>query len=394
MSFCRMRKGSGSVLTVAVRYEIEMDLPGEAVLGRGEVVVNDAIKAAVRDKWHVSLEADDEENEPFLANILADTGPDPYKLAEMAESHQEAWDALGKLPPAQRAVIVLRYYLELSEAEMAEELACPLGTVKWRLHAARQRLQRLLRPLAVTSSRVSVVRISTLSNCRGNSRRTRLSAGAGVMTAVFSVTSPVGGRGCQTRHPAGSPGSCATSTDRPLSMGWVAVETLETVSSWRMRQTPPACSPELQLRERVRLRILDHGLRQGADGPQGDRGRPAPGDGEVRLRHQVQELRRIDGLVPHGHLGRDAVGDGRGDGHGRVQYRVDRDSAYRQAAGEIGRGTQQVVDLHHNRQVAHLAVSHQGTSQALEGISLADALSPIPPDPLPPLPKLGEGEGG
>jgi DNA-directed RNA polymerase specialized sigma24 family protein len=30
---------------------------------------------------------------------------------------------------------------------MANELACPRGTVKWRLHAARKHLRRLLRPL-------------------------------------------------------------------------------------------------------------------------------------------------------------------------------------------------------------------------------------------------------
>jgi RNA polymerase sigma-70 factor (ECF subfamily) len=52
--------------------------------------------------------------------------------------------AVQALPPDQRAAIVLRYYLDLSEAEMAERLDCPPGTVKWRLHAARQRLRTLL----------------------------------------------------------------------------------------------------------------------------------------------------------------------------------------------------------------------------------------------------------
>jgi RNA polymerase sigma factor (sigma-70 family) len=39
-------------------------------------------------------------------------------------------DAVAKLPFRQRAVIVLRYYADLSEAEIALALDCPAGTVK------------------------------------------------------------------------------------------------------------------------------------------------------------------------------------------------------------------------------------------------------------------------
>ena len=106
-------------------------------------VVNDALKAAARRKRQVSLEAGSEGEE----TSLADPGPGPADLTEAAETRQTVWAALGKLPPAQRATIVQRYYLNLSEVEMADELACPPGTVKWRLHAARKRLRTLLRPL-------------------------------------------------------------------------------------------------------------------------------------------------------------------------------------------------------------------------------------------------------
>ena len=110
-------------------------------------VVNDAVKAAARRERQVPLEAGSEGEGTSLADLLADPGPGPDNLVEAAEIHQTVWAALGKLPPAQRAAIVLRYYLDLSEAEMAGELACPPGTVKWRLHAARKRLRTLLRPL-------------------------------------------------------------------------------------------------------------------------------------------------------------------------------------------------------------------------------------------------------
>ena len=110
-------------------------------------VVNDAVKAAARRERQISLEAGSEGEETSLADLLADPGPGPDDLVEAAEIRQTVWAALGKLPPTQRAAIVLRYYLDLSEAEMAGELACPPGTVKWRLHAARKRLRTLLRPL-------------------------------------------------------------------------------------------------------------------------------------------------------------------------------------------------------------------------------------------------------
>jgi DNA-directed RNA polymerase specialized sigma24 family protein len=39
----------------------------------------------------------------------------------------------------------MRYYLDMSEQEMSEQLKRAPGTVKWRLHQARQRLRDLLR---------------------------------------------------------------------------------------------------------------------------------------------------------------------------------------------------------------------------------------------------------
>ena len=110
-------------------------------------VVNDAVKAASRRERQVSLEASPRGEGASLADLLADPSPGPDDLMEAADLRQDVRAALGRLPPAQRAAIVLRYYLDLSEAEMADELACPPGTVKWRLHAARKRLRTLLRPL-------------------------------------------------------------------------------------------------------------------------------------------------------------------------------------------------------------------------------------------------------
>ncbi len=55
--------------------------------------------------------------------------------------------AVMDLPVVLREVLILREYEELSYMQIAEILGCPVGTVKSRIAAARQHLQKLLRPL-------------------------------------------------------------------------------------------------------------------------------------------------------------------------------------------------------------------------------------------------------
>jgi RNA polymerase sigma-70 factor (sigma-E family) len=57
------------------------------------------------------------------------------------------WAATRRLPPRQQAVLVLRYYEDLSEAEIARVLGIPAGTVKT---LARRGLARLRRSLDAT----------------------------------------------------------------------------------------------------------------------------------------------------------------------------------------------------------------------------------------------------
>ncbi len=54
-------------------------------------------------------------------------GDDP---AERQALHDAMWRAIMKLPARQRAMVVLRYYEDLSEAQTAEVLGVSVGTVK------------------------------------------------------------------------------------------------------------------------------------------------------------------------------------------------------------------------------------------------------------------------
>jgi RNA polymerase sigma-70 factor (sigma-E family) len=66
--------------------------------------------------------------------------PTADPAAEVTTSH-DLWEALGRLPRRQRAVVVLRYFEDLTEAQTADALGCAPGTVKSQLSKALAKLR-------------------------------------------------------------------------------------------------------------------------------------------------------------------------------------------------------------------------------------------------------------
>jgi RNA polymerase sigma-70 factor, ECF subfamily len=73
-----------------------------------------------------------------------DAAPSPEAAALATEQRRLLLAAMGRLGETDRQVIACRYFLELSEAEMAAALGCRPGTVKSRLSRALDRLRAVL----------------------------------------------------------------------------------------------------------------------------------------------------------------------------------------------------------------------------------------------------------
>ena len=77
-----------------------------------------------------------------------DAAPSPEASVLAREPAQDLLRAVNALRERDRVVIILRYFLDLSEIEMAQVLGCSRGTVKSRLSRALERLRRDVRAAA------------------------------------------------------------------------------------------------------------------------------------------------------------------------------------------------------------------------------------------------------
>ena len=87
----------------------------------------------------------------LTGETLPDHGHVPGE-SDAIDAQDELMRALAALPPRQRTVLVLRYFLDLPEAEVAAAMKCSLGTVKSTASRGLARLEQTLRTTNDTRS--------------------------------------------------------------------------------------------------------------------------------------------------------------------------------------------------------------------------------------------------
>jgi RNA polymerase sigma-70 factor, ECF subfamily len=76
--------------------------------------------------------------------------PSPEHESMARERRQALLQAMSQLSEGDREVLGLRYFLDLSEAEMVEAMGVPAGTVKSRLSRAMERLREAAAEVGLT----------------------------------------------------------------------------------------------------------------------------------------------------------------------------------------------------------------------------------------------------
>lgn len=89
------------------------------------------------------------------AMLLVDGGADPAADAERKETQQRVQQALNRLDGDDAQIILLRDLQDVPYEDIAQTLDVPVGTVKSRLHRARQALRAGLAPYFSTARKVS-----------------------------------------------------------------------------------------------------------------------------------------------------------------------------------------------------------------------------------------------
>ena len=84
--------------------------------------------------------ASDLDDPRVQAAIAVDAYGDPRRAAELRQTYTRLMSALDMLSPTLRSTVVLVSLQGMSHEEAAVILSCPVGTVAWRMHEARNQL--------------------------------------------------------------------------------------------------------------------------------------------------------------------------------------------------------------------------------------------------------------
>jgi RNA polymerase sigma-70 factor (sigma-E family) len=130
------------------------------LLTRDHALAEDLLQTALAKAWFAWRRIDGEP-EAYVRRILVNTYatwwrrrwngehatdelPEPAPTGDVhahSDASHDLWSALGRLPRKQRAVVVLRYFEDLTETETARVLGCSVGNVKSQASRALAKLR-------------------------------------------------------------------------------------------------------------------------------------------------------------------------------------------------------------------------------------------------------------
>lgn len=120
----------GALERTGARWALVMRRPGDP-----EAYVRKAILNGSRSRWR------SQRHERLVPEL-----PESCRVEPVAGDHNDAmWQAMARLPTRQRAVVVLRFYEDLSVHETAHLLQCSEGTVKSQTFKAIAALRSVLK---------------------------------------------------------------------------------------------------------------------------------------------------------------------------------------------------------------------------------------------------------
>ena len=112
-------------------------------------LVRDRIRQLRRRPIEVSIDADNAESFEECERVLQLVDASCAKPGERAEKEEEmdrVQRALRQIPDAEREVVMLRHFSQLSFAEIADAMRTPLGTALARGHRGLTKLRAILEP--------------------------------------------------------------------------------------------------------------------------------------------------------------------------------------------------------------------------------------------------------
>jgi RNA polymerase sigma-70 factor (sigma-E family) len=121
-------------------------------------LAEDLVQSALTKTWFAWGRLNDDDPVRYVRRVLVTTSvswhrrmwirerpterlPEPTTELDASPAGHDLWIALGHLPPRQRAVVVLRYYEDLTESEAAHLLGCSVGTIKSQCSKAMAKLR-------------------------------------------------------------------------------------------------------------------------------------------------------------------------------------------------------------------------------------------------------------